>query len=138
MAKADARRARAMATYKKMGWGDNGHLKAVDEDYWAITTDIVFGEIWSRPGLSLRERELVTIAALMASKADGIATHMRHAHALGITYDEIKEVIIQCNFYLGMPKGIFAIRKLKEVMAANISPAQRKKRRQTDSSRSKL
>jgi 4-carboxymuconolactone decarboxylase len=127
MTEIDGRRERAMETYKKMGWGNNGHLKEVDEDFWAITTDLLFGEIWSRPGLSLRERELVTLGTLMAAKADGIATHMRNAHALGITFAEIKEVIIQCTFYLGMPKGIWAIRKLKEVMDADAKPGSTQK-----------
>jgi len=53
----------------------------------------------------------------MAAKADGIALHMRNAHHLGITFDEIKEVILQCTVYLGMPKALFAMRKLKAVMA---------------------
>jgi alkylhydroperoxidase/carboxymuconolactone decarboxylase family protein YurZ len=112
----DARRARAMATYAKMGWGDNGHLREIDETFWTYTTDIVFGEVWSRPGLPLRERELITLCALLAAKADGIAIHMRNAHKLGITFDEIREVILQCTVYLGMPYGVWGIRKLKEVM----------------------
>jgi 4-carboxymuconolactone decarboxylase len=84
---------------------------------------VLFGEIWSRPGLSLRERELVTLATLMAAKADGIALHMRHAHNLGITFDEMKEVILQATIYLGMPKALFAMRKLKAVMAESDSDA---------------
>jgi alkylhydroperoxidase/carboxymuconolactone decarboxylase family protein YurZ len=107
-----------------MGWGENAGVKELDEDLWAFTTDVLFGEIWSRPGLSLRERELVTLGALMAAKADGIALHMRNAHHLGITYDEMKEVILQCTVYLGMPKALFAMRKLKAVMAEKEEPAQ--------------
>ena len=97
--------------------GANTAVKELDEDLWQFTTDVLFGEIWSRPGLSLRERELVTLATLMAAKADGIALHMRHAHNLGITFDEMKEVILQSTIYLGMPKALFAMRKLKAVMA---------------------
>lgn len=110
-------RARGLAVYKQMGWGENNAVKELDEDLWQFTTDVLFGEIWSRPGLSLRERELVTLATLMAAKADGIALHMRHAHNLGITFDEMKEVILQSTIYLGMPKALFAMRKLKAVMA---------------------
>src|SRR5262245_56645911 len=76
------RRARGLAVYQAMGWGENAAVKELDEDLRQITTDVLFGEIWSRPGLSLRERELVTLAALMAAKADGIALHMRNAHNL--------------------------------------------------------
>ena len=117
MAGADSRRQRGLEVYRKMGWGENAGVKELDSDLWAFTTDVLFGEIWSRPGLSLRERELVTLATLMAAKADGIALHMRHAHNLGITFDEMKEVILQCTIYLGMPKALFAMRKLKAVMA---------------------
>lgn len=111
------RRERGLAVYKQMGWGENEGVKALDEDLWNFTTDVLFGEMWSRPGLSLRERELITLGVLMESKADGIALHMRNAHHLGITYDEIKEVILQCAIYVGMPRTLFAMRKLKAVMA---------------------
>jgi alkylhydroperoxidase/carboxymuconolactone decarboxylase family protein YurZ len=111
------RRERGLAVYKEMGWGENEVVKELDPDLWAFTTDVLFGEIWARPGLSLRERELITLGVLMAAKADGIALHMRNAHNLGISFDEIKEVILQCTVYLGMPKALFAMRKLKAVMA---------------------
>ena len=113
----EGRRQRGLAVYKQMGWGENESVKALDEDLWQFITDIGFGEIWSRPGLSLRERELIVLGALMAVKADGIASHMRRAHNLGITHDEIKELILQLTIYLGMPKGLFAMKKLKEVAA---------------------
>jgi len=112
-----SRRERGLAVYREMGWGENEGVKQLDPDLWQFTTDVLFGEIWSRPGLSLRERELITLGVLMAAKADGIALHMRNAHHLGISFEEIKEVILQCTVYLGMPKALFAMRKLKAVMA---------------------
>lgn len=122
------RRERGLAVYKQMGWGENDHVKELDEDMWSLTTDIGFGEIWSRPGLSLRERELITLGVLLAAGAEGIGTHMRNAHNLGITYAEIKEVILQSILYLGMPKGFFGFKKLKEVMNARPNdPAAKKK-----------
>jgi 4-carboxymuconolactone decarboxylase len=111
------RRKRGLDVYKKMGWGENEIVKELDDDLWNFTTDVLFGEIWARPGLSLRERELITLGVLMSAKADGIAIHMRNAHHLGISFEEIKEVIMQCTVYLGMPKALFAMRKLKAVMA---------------------
>jgi len=114
---AKSRRERGLEIYKEMGWGENPAVKELDQDLWAFTTDVLFGEMWSRPGLSLRERELVTLATLVAAKADGIALHMRNAHNLGITHEEMKEVIMQCVVYLGMPKALFAMRKLKAIMA---------------------
>jgi 4-carboxymuconolactone decarboxylase len=111
------RRATGLAVYKEMGWGENEIVRELDPDLWKFTTDVLFGEMWSRPGLTLRERELITLGVLMAAKADGIAIHMRNAHHLGISFEEIKEVILQCTIYLGMPKALFAMRKLKAVMA---------------------
>jgi 4-carboxymuconolactone decarboxylase len=116
MSESDDRRRTGLAVYKEMGWGENEGVKELDPDLWKITTDFLFGEIWSRPGLTLRERELVTIGVLMAAKADGMALHMRNAHNVGVTFAEIKEVILQSTPYLGMPKGLFAMRKLKAVM----------------------
>ena len=123
------RRARALALYEKMGWGENESVKEADEELWKIITDVMFGEIWSRPGLNLRDREMVTLAALVMDKADGMKLHMRHAHKLGITFDEIREVIFQVMYYAGQAKGLFAIRRLKEVMeetGAKFVPVEKK------------
>jgi 4-carboxymuconolactone decarboxylase len=110
------RRARALEIYKKMGWGENEGVKEADEELWKIITDVMFGEIWSRPGLSLRDRELITLGALVMDRAEGMTLHMKNAHHLGITYDEMREVIFQVMYYAGQSKGLFAIRRLKEVM----------------------
>ena len=123
------RRARALAIYEKMGWGENEGVKEADEELWKIITDIMFGEIWSRPGLNLRDREMVTLAALIMDKAEGMTLHMRHAHKLGITFDEMREVIFQVMYYAGQAKGLFAIRCLKRVMqetGATFAPVAKK------------
>jgi 4-carboxymuconolactone decarboxylase len=112
----DEHRRKGLELYEQMGWGENEGVKKADMDLWRYTTDFLFGEIWARPGLSLREKELVTIAVLMEAKADGIAIHMRNAHKLGISFADIKEVILQVTYYLGMPRGLWAMRKLRSVM----------------------
>lgn len=110
------RRKRALGIYKKMGWGENEIVKDIDGELWEIITDVMFGDIWSRPGLSLRDRELVTLGLLVADKAEGMKLHMKNAHHLGITYDEMREVVFQTMYYAGQSKGLFAMRRLKEVM----------------------
>ena len=110
------RRARALEIYKKIGWGENEVVKEIDMELWSIITDVMFGEIWSRPGLSLRERELITLGALVVDRAEGMKLHMRNAHHLGITFEEIRETIFQVMYYAGQSKGLFAMRRLKEVM----------------------
>jgi len=111
------RRARGLAIYKKMGWDTNPDLKALDPELWRLTTEFVFGEVWSRPGLSLRERELVTLAVLITLGTEGMDLHLRHAGKLGITDDEIREVIYQAMYYAGQPRGLFAMKRLKGVIA---------------------
>lgn len=121
------RRQRGLAVYRRMGWGANPAMKALDPELWRLTTDFVFGEVWSRSGLSLRERELVVLAALISLGTEGMDLHLRHAHKLGITNSQIKEVIFQVMYYVGQPRGLFAMKRLKAVMAEK--PPSRKKRR---------
>lgn len=121
------RRERGLAVYRKMGWGTNPAMKKLDPELWRLTTDFVFGEVWSRSGLSLRERELVVLAALISLGTEGMDLHLRHAHKVGITNDQIKEVIFQVMYYVGQPRGLFAMKRLKAVMAEK--PPTRKKRR---------
>ena len=98
----EERRARALEIYKKMGWGENEVVKEIDMELWRMITDVMFGEIWSRPGLSLRERELITLGVLVADRAEGMKLHMRHAHNLGITCDEMRETILPVLHDLGL------------------------------------
>jgi 4-carboxymuconolactone decarboxylase len=111
------RRERGLRVYEKMGWGTNPDLRNLDEELWTLTTDFVFGEVWSRPGLSLREREIAVLAALIALGTEGMDLHLRHAHKLGITEEQIKELIFQVMYYVGQPRGLFAMKRLKAVMA---------------------
>lgn len=120
------RRERGLRIYKKMGWGTNPAMKQLDGELWRLTTDFVFGEVWSRPGLSLRERELVTLAALISISTEGMDLHLRHARKLGITNDQIKEVIFQVMYYVGQPRGLFAMKRLKAVMAEKASSVRKK------------
>lgn len=118
MKESSARRARGLAMYEKLGWGTNEGLKSVDEEVWGLTTDFILGDVWSRPGLSLREKQLVTLAALISISSEGMAHLMRHAHEIGVTDDDMKGVIIQTMYYVGQPRGFFALRRLNEVIAA--------------------
>ncbi|HEY7244260.1 MAG TPA: carboxymuconolactone decarboxylase family protein [Xanthobacteraceae bacterium] len=111
------RRKRGLRIYDRMGWGANQDLHDLDQDLWALTTDFVFGEVWSRPGLSLREREIAVLAVLIAFGTEGMDIHLRHAHKLGITDAQIKELIFQVMYYVGQPRGLFAMKRLKAVIA---------------------
>jgi len=108
---------RGLKIYEKMGWGSNPDLRKNDEVFWQLTTGFVFGEVWARPGLTLREREMIVLASLITLGTDGIDLHLRYAHKLGISNDDIKEIIYQVMYYAGQPRGLFAMKRLNAVMA---------------------
>jgi 4-carboxymuconolactone decarboxylase len=115
-----SRQALARKIYDKLGWGDTPDGKPfdhVDPELWEIINNVMFAHIWTRPGLSLRDREMVTLAALICGGTAGMKLHMRNAHKVGITERQIKEIIFQVMYYAGQANGIIAMRFLKEVMA---------------------
>ena len=69
-----------------------------------ITRDILFDEVWERPGLSKRDRSLITIAALAALyRTNQLEMNTRRALEHGVTKDEIGEVFTHMAFYGGWP-----------------------------------
>ena len=102
----------------QIGWGEEGlaTIKAADEEIWKLTVGHLFGTVWARPGLSLRDRELVTLATLIAlDRSRGLRPHLRNADALGITPEEMREIIIQVMHYAGWSVGAHAILAYQEV-----------------------
>ena len=83
-----------------------------------LNDDVLFGEVWSREDkLSLRDRSLVTVTALMAQGLidDSFRYHLMTAKANGITKEEIAEIVTHAAFYCGWPKAWAAFRMAKEV-----------------------
>ncbi len=83
-----------------------------------LNDDVLFGEVWNREDkLSLRDRSLVTVIALMAQGLTDSAFrfHLESAKKNGITKDEIVEIITHAAFYGGWPKAWAAFRMAKEV-----------------------
>jgi len=81
-------------------------------DFQDLITRYAWGEIWSRPGLDRRTRSLVTITALVAlGREHELELHVRAALRNGVTPDELKEVLLQCAVYCGVPaaNGAFAV-----------------------------
>ena len=92
----------------------------------------LFGDVWARPGLSLRERQLVTLAANIAmARPSGNYSHYVSAQHLGITKEEICEVIIQVGHYTGWPTMSHAVRQFTEVMEEQALIKQGKKKNST-------
>ena len=86
----------------------------------ALNDDVLFGEVWSREDkLSLRDRSLVTVVALMAQGLvdSSFQYHLTTARQNGITRQEIAEILTHAAFYAGWPKVWAAFRMAKEVWA---------------------
>jgi len=82
------------------------------EPFQDFITRYAWGEIWSRPGLERKTRSAITLAALVALRAENeIAMHVRAARRNGMTPEEISEVILHTAIYAGVPaaNGAFAI-----------------------------
>jgi 4-carboxymuconolactone decarboxylase len=77
--------------------------------YAAACLDFVFGDVWSRPGLSRRDRRWVTLACVCAADTVGpIEAHVRAALQSGdVTVEELQEFVLQFAVYCGWPKGSF-------------------------------
>ena len=76
-----------------------------------LTADVLFGDVWERPGLSKRDRSLITVAALTAMyRGDQLKGHIERALANGVTKEEIGEVITHMAFYAGWPTAMTAAR----------------------------
>ena len=83
-----------------------------------LTDDVLFGDIWERPGLAKRDRSMITVAALIAmNRTEQLPFHLRKALENGITKDELIEVITQLAFYAGWPNAMSAITIAKSVFA---------------------
>ena len=87
-----------------------------------LNDDVLFGEVWSREGeLSLRDRSVVTVVALMAQGLtdSSFKYHLTSAKNNGVTKAEIAEILTHAAFYAGWPKAWAAFRMAKEVWAAD-------------------
>lgn len=81
-----------------------------------ITNDLLFGDIWERPGLSKRDRSLMVVAVLTALyRTDQLKGHIRRALDNGLTQEELQEIFLQMAFYAGWPNAVNAFTVAKEV-----------------------
>jgi 4-carboxymuconolactone decarboxylase len=88
------------------------------EEFQDLITRYAWGEIWARPGLPRHTRSLLTLAMLVAlNRPDELRLHVRAAANNGVTPDEIKEVLLQCAIYCGVPAANTAFRLAQEVLA---------------------
>jgi 4-carboxymuconolactone decarboxylase len=83
-----------------------------------LTEEVLFGDVWARPGLSQRERSLITVSALIAlNRTEQLPFHLRRALGNGITKDELVEIITHLAFYSGWPTAVSATNVARTVFA---------------------
>jgi 4-carboxymuconolactone decarboxylase len=88
-----------------------------DADFQRFITEGAWGSVWARPGLTPRERSLVTLALLAAGGHHGeVAMHARATANTGATPDDLKEVLLHVAVYAGVPAANEAFRIVKQTL----------------------
>ncbi len=88
---------------------------AFDTDFQTFITEGAWGSVWSRPGLSRRERSMITIALLAALGHDEeVAMHVRATANTGASMDDVKEALLHVAVYAGVPAANRAFRVAKQ------------------------
>ena len=86
------------------------------KDIMDVTVEHLFGDIWTRDGLALRDRSLITVATLIALNREAqLRVHLRGALNVGIGREEIKEMIIHLAHYAGWPAAMTAMKIADEI-----------------------
>lgn len=89
-----------------------------DDPFYVPALEHLFGEIWSRPGLNLRDRSLITLASLMVlGREREFEIHLNGALNVGITPDEIEEMVVHLAYYGGFPTAASGREVVKRVLA---------------------
>jgi len=83
-----------------------------------LSTEFCWGTIWTRPGLSLRDRSLLNLSMISAlNRPHELKLHIRGALNNGLTREEIREVLLQVAVYCGIPAGMASFQLAREVFA---------------------
>ena len=126
---------RGLATMRKMfGPGIDSALKSLEAaspDLARCLVEFPFADIYTRPGLDLKTREMLTVAALtvLGYPQAELKDHIRGALNVGCTPDQILEIILQMAVYAGFPAALNGLFAAKEVFAhrpeatATVTPA---------------
>lgn len=81
-----------------------------------LTDNVLFGDVWERPGLSPRDRSLVTVSVLAALyRSEQLPYHLGVALDNGLSVEELSEAITHLGFYAGWPNAMTAITRLKTI-----------------------
>lgn len=91
-------------------------MKELSPEFAKLTEDVLFKDIWNRPGLSARDKSLITISVLVATnRPDQAESHIKLGLANGLTRKEIESAMTHIAFYAGWPSAVSGLQKLKAV-----------------------
>ncbi|WP_111894902.1 4-carboxymuconolactone decarboxylase [Acinetobacter sp. MB5] len=94
------------------------NLNDFNNDFQNFISRFAWGEVWSRPGMPRHTRSLVTIAVLLALGREAeLRMHLRACFNNGVTKDDLKELILHCSLYAGLPAANAAMHMAEEVFA---------------------
>jgi 4-carboxymuconolactone decarboxylase len=122
---ANERYARGLAKLQEID-GEGGvkvveSLADIAPDFARLLIEFPFGDVYSRPGLDLRSREIAVVAALtaMGNAAPQLKVHIQGALNVGVTRTEVIEIVMQMAVYAGFPAALNGIAAAREVFAAD-------------------
>ena len=103
---------------RQMGETPKDGLDKIDQEFSDLSIETIFGGVWAREGLSLRDRALVTVATVIALGRDPMAVkpNIRRAIRTGITDKEFREMLYQVMHYAGWSIGGPAMKYYREVL----------------------
>ncbi|NND50548.1 MAG: hypothetical protein HKN60_09885 [Rhizobiales bacterium] len=110
----------------EMGREDSLHEQEdMYDDMYELSVGYLWGQIWQRPHLSLRDRQIITLAANIAmGRPSGTHSHYRSARKIGMSHEEICEIMIHVGMYAGWPTMAHANRQYREVLAEDRAKAE--------------
>ena len=92
-----------------------GNVSELDRDFQTWITENVWGDLWNRPGLELKERSMITIAILGALNHEELELHLRAAKNTGVSTADITEILLHVAVYSGVPAANRAFKVAKAI-----------------------
>ena len=109
---------RGLRTWHRTARPERGPYADIAPALDDLTQQVLFGQVWERPGLSKRDRSLITVATLVAEyRTNELPYHLKSALENGVTKDELTELITHLAFYAGWPTANTAVEIARKVFA---------------------
>lgn len=92
-------------------------IKEMSPEFAQLTDEVLFNDIWNRPGLAARDKSLITVSVLAAlGRADQLESHIKLGLENGLTEKEIQAAMTHIAFYAGWPAAVSGLQRYKSVV----------------------